>query len=63
MTDNEKRAHDFATATLPILYTEKVKEVARNADTGSAAGVDLFALYMNCYEAALEAFNQRFPEE
>lgn len=52
MTDNEKRAHDLAIASLPMQYL----------NSNSEKGIDIYRCYLDCYETALDAFNRDFPD-
>ena len=56
MTDNEKRAHDLAIASIPLLYTD-----AQNAKEEDNR-FDLYNAYMSVYNEALKSFNRDFPD-
>lgn len=56
MTDNERRAHDLAIASIPLLFTN-----AQNANTKDVR-FDLYDVYMSVYSEALESFNRDFPD-
>ena len=59
MTDNEKRAHDLA-----IVICTDVCHLKRQSqvDAGKThVTVDYFEEYINVYESALEAFNEKYP--
>lgn len=53
MTDNEKRAHDIAVASM--IVASKFP----NKDDNT---VDLYQYYINSYESALIAINRDFPD-
>lgn len=59
MTDNEKRAHDFAIALLPIA----LPQVAKHLPVGESGqvNVDAFRTYMATYTLVLDSFNREFP--
>ena len=59
MSDNEKRAHDFAIA-VSIDCCRSKKEAQIKAGN-SEVSVDYFSEYMKIYELALDVFNQKFP--
>ena len=61
MTDNEKRAHDLAIATLPFLHDNHYAMI-ENDDIPEDSAFDIFEQYMACYETALESFNREFPD-
>lgn len=56
MTDNEKRAHDLAIASIPILYN-----AAKNAESEDNR-FDLYATYLSTYNEALKAINRDFSD-
>lgn len=61
MTDNEKRAHDLA-----IVICTDVCHLKRQSqvDAGKThVTVDYFEEYINAYESALEAFNEKYPSD
>lgn len=61
MTDNEKRAHDFALAVLPLIYEAKVSQlVSSEMQSGS---VDFYALYQDLYKKLLVSFNCDYPDQ
>lgn len=60
MTDNEKRAHDLATTTLPILYKMRIAE-AKNHGVEEIQ-VDLYTEYLSVYNKLLQGFNRDFPD-
>lgn len=67
MNDNEKRAHDFAIAMLPIFYDDEIKKIIATADPSKDApiverGIDIFKIYKDTYESALDAFNNNYPD-
>ena len=53
MLDNKQRAHDLALLTVEIL----------NKNPGDVDRLDVYKLYLEAYEMALEAFNRDFPED
>lgn len=59
MTDNEKRAHDFAIALLPITAKLKVNELAQSGEVDIR--IDYYKEYLQYYQAALSAFDRDFP--
>ena len=61
MTNNEKRAHDLAIATIPIEH-ENFKTRIFNESISEDDRFDVFKEYLRYYNAALEAFNRQFPE-
>lgn len=56
MTDNEKRAHDLTVGIMPILYQLTLD----NLEPGGK--IELYKVYFNAYNAALEEMNRDFPE-
>ena len=60
MSDNEKRAHDFAIALLPKL-PDICADEARKAGKTSYS-LDLYKAYKSIYAETLMALNQDFPE-
>lgn len=61
MTDNERRAHDLAIATLPFLRDNHYAMI-ENGDIPEGTAFDVFEQYMACYETSLESFNHEFPD-
>lgn len=59
MTDNEKRAHDLAIAI--SIDAAHIKANAQLSAGSTEITFDYFAEYLNAYNAALEAFNEKFP--
>lgn len=60
MTDNEKRAHDLAIATVPIVYeAAKSNTIANGA---AESHIDLYGEYIRLYQKLLGLFNSEFPE-
>ncbi len=57
MTDNEKRAHDIATAMLPTLYNNKVNNIANGSIENN--GIDIMAIYENTYNSCLNYLNSQ----
>lgn len=59
MTDNEKRAHDLAIAVCTdVCHLKRQSQV----DAGKThVTIDYFEEYINAYESALEAFNEKYP--
>lgn len=57
MTDNEKRAHDLAIAVCTdVCHLKRQSQV----DAGKThVTIDYFEEYINAYESALEAFNEK----
>lgn len=53
MTDNEKRAHDIAVATMIIAGTTP----NNGKDT-----VDVYQYYISAYNIAIESVNRDFPD-
>ena len=64
---NEKRAHDLAIASIPIIYDEFVnkakKQVAINGDAEKLYTFDIYAEYLKAYNSLLKIFNRDFPQE
>ena len=65
MLSNEKRAHDLAIASIPMIYDgfiSKAREkVSSNNDTGDPVVFDVYAEYLKVYNLSLEKFNRDFP--
>lgn len=59
MTDNEKRAHDLAVAI--CIDSCHIKAKAQINSGSENVTVDYFSEYINAYDIALEAFNEKFP--
>ena len=59
MTDNEKRAHDLAVVTVPVLYDMQKYNAISNKD--NSVKIDLYDEYLRSYETLLDAFNRDFP--
>lgn len=56
MTDNEKRAHDIAVSMLPVIFQQRVSEIAvKNLDGN---GIDIMAIYGKWYQTALNYFKE-----
>ena len=60
MTDNEKRAHDFAVAMLPEVINGRVNERARSGENEIV--VDMYTEYIALYNKVLKSFNRDFPD-
>lgn len=60
MTDNEKRAHDFA-LTVSVNLCNISREI-RLASGETKIETDYFAQYMSVYKDALANFNEQFPD-
>lgn len=60
MTDNEKRAHDFAVSILPQMLDLRVNEAAKQGKENIT--VDLYTEYISVYRKTLESFNRDFPD-
>lgn len=61
MTDNEKRAHDLAIATLSFsLQPEMLKGMA-NASGTNKLNIDPYHAYIGLYHEFLRAFGKDFP--
>lgn len=56
MTDNEKRAHDLAIASIPFLFS--ATKNTKHEDNP----FDLYAAYLSTYNEVLKAFNRDFPD-
>jgi hypothetical protein len=65
VTDNEKRAHDLAVASMPILYDLHVKKAENYVeDTGDIKkefNFNVFEEYLKVYETLLEEFSTQYP--
>ena len=61
MTDNEKRAHDFAVCILPKMFEIRVNE-AQSQEKGNVT-IDLYTEYLDIYNRVLESFNRDFLDE
>ena len=61
MTDNEKRAHDFAVSILPKMFEIRVNE-AQSQEKGKVT-IDLYTEYLDIYNRVLESFNRDFLDE
>ena len=61
MTDNEKRAHDFAVSILPKMFEIRVNE-AQSQEKGNVT-IDLYTEYLDIYNRVLEYFNRDFLDE
>ena len=61
MTDNEKRAHDFAVSILPKMFEIRVNEA--QSQEKSNATIDLYTEYLDIYNRVLESFNRDFLDE
>lgn len=70
MTDNEKRAHDLAVASIPYAIEQSSKKLAEDwvAKNGIQknitleSGIDLFECYINIYNSMLGKFKREFPD-
>lgn len=60
MTDNEKRAHDFAVALVPLMTDFRVRGSAQKGE--SDVYLDPYHEYRNVYDSVLESFNRDFPD-
>ena len=60
MTDNEKRAHEFALAVLPKMFDFRADEAAQAGVSNFA--IDFYAEYLTAYKKVLDSFNRDFPE-
>lgn len=60
MTENEKRAHDFALSVLPKMFDLRVNETAQAGSPN--VKVDLYTEYISTYKKVLESFNRDFPD-
>ena len=58
MTDNEKRAHDFAVSILPKMFEIRVNE-AQSQEKGNVT-IDLYTEYLDIYNRVHESFNRDF---
>ena len=58
MTDNEKRAHDFAVSILPKMFEIRVNE--SQSQEKSNETIDLYTEYLDIYNRVLESFNRDF---
>ena len=56
MTDIEKRAHDIAVSMLPVIFQQRVSEIATGKSDNN--GVDIMAIYDKWYQAALKHFKE-----
>lgn len=67
MTDNEKRAHDLAIASMPIIYEgykSQIKNyVPANGETSKDFIFDIYTEYLKAYNASLKSFNRDFPDD
>ena len=61
MSDNEKRAHDFAVSILPKMFEIRVNE-AQSQEKGNVT-IDLYTEYLDIYNRVLESFNRDFLDE
>lgn len=60
MSDNEKRAHDLAVAIcLDVCNMKRQHQISAGK---TEITVDYFSEYMNAYDLAIEAFNEKFPD-
>lgn len=58
MTDNEKRAHDIAIASMnAIVISESVKA----SSSGGRANFDFYKMYKSQYDSALKLIESDFP--
>ena len=63
MTDNEKRAHDIAIASIPILYGSHKNNVAANPSMEEEArAFDVYKQYISSYNLALELVGRDFSD-
>ncbi|MEI1258351.1 hypothetical protein V8Q34_26860 [Blautia sp. JLR.GB0024] len=63
MTDNEKRAHDLAIASIPIIYDLHKLNVITNPDmTVEDKAFDVYKQYMSCYNTIIESVKRDFPD-
>lgn len=61
MTDNEKRAHDLAVASVNAMMVASCNG-SHIEVTGMESNVfDVYGVYMKYYESMLKSFNRDFP--
>lgn len=60
MTENEKRAHEFALSILPKLLDMRINEATKAGE--SDVDVDLYTEYLTAYRRVLNSFNRDFPD-
>lgn len=60
MTDNEKRAHDLAIVSLPILLEISNRDAFINEE--SVVSFDAYSEYLKVYSKTLELFKRDFPD-
>lgn len=63
MTDNEKRAHDLAIASVPILYDlHKLKVIANPDMPAEDKAFDVYIEYLSCYKSVIESVRRDFSD-
>lgn len=63
MTDNEKRAHDIAIATIPILYdSHKMNVMANSHLSVEEKAFDVYKQYLELYNQTIVSVNRDFAE-
>lgn len=60
MTENEKRAHEFALSALPKMFDLRVNEATQTGESNIA--IDLYTEYLTVYRKVLSSFNRDFPD-
>lgn len=60
MTDNQKRAHDFALAVLPRMPRILAEQAASQGSEHYAT--NLYSEYVRIYNQILESLNRDFPD-
>lgn len=67
MTDNEKRAHDLAVASIRLMYDVFVKDaenyVDETGDVNKKFVFNVFEVYQKAYSQLLEEFNNHYPKK
>ncbi|MBD5479462.1 MAG: hypothetical protein HDR14_09250 [Lachnospiraceae bacterium] len=56
MTDNEKRAHDIAVSMLPVIFQQKMSEIASGKLDNN--GIEPMDIYDRWYQKALDHFEK-----
>lgn len=63
MTDNEKRAHDIAIASIPVIYDLHKLNVIANPDMSDKdKAFDVYKHYLSCYNAVVKLVNRDFMD-
>lgn len=60
MTENEKRAHDIATASINVIIPALLNGTSIKGFTSD--NIDIYAIYKKAYDASLENLNRDFHE-